>query len=136
MKHTGLTNRCDACHNGSYTSQGIYGALGKVSNHIPTTLVGSLDCNTCHTTLTLATINVASGAADWNDVTNSNMNHNGIQGGAPNYCVTCHLSSAPYLAPGIQKSSHNGASTSKDCSSSSCHRPLGPQGATYSSWGG
>ena len=77
---------------------------------------------------------VASGAADWNDVTNANMNHNGIRGGAPNYCVTCHLSSAPYLAPGIRKSSHNGASTAKDCSSSSCHRPLGTKGVTYQSW--
>jgi hypothetical protein len=131
MKHTGLTGRCDSCHNGtSYTSQGKYGALGKVAKHIPTTITGSLDCTTCHTTLTASSINVVSGAADWRPEV---MNHNGAQGGAPNYCVTCHLSGTSYLGS-MDKKSHEGASTSKDCSSSNCHKPLGRKGTAYSRW--
>ena len=62
------------------------------------------------------------------------MNHNNAQGGAPNYCVTCHLSSATYLSSKIQKKNHNGASTAKDCSKSGCHRPLGTIGTAYSKW--
>jgi hypothetical protein len=61
------------------------------------------------------------------------MNHNGAQGGAPNYCVTCHLKGAPYLGS-MEKKSHEGASTSRDCSSSGCHRPLGNKGSTYLNW--
>ncbi len=131
MKHTGLTGRCDSCHGvAPYTSQGTYGALGKVSNHIPTQITGSLDCTTCHTSFTPANINVASGAADWRPET---MNHNGAQGGAPNYCVTCHLKGTSYLGS-MDKKSHEGTSTSKDCSSSRCHKPLGSRGVAYSRW--
>lgn len=135
MKHSALIGspRCDSCHNGGYTGQGIFGAVAKVSNHIPTTIVGSLDCTTCHTTLTLASasLKVSSGSADWLAEV---MNHNGAQGGAPNYCVTCHLKGTTYLSAKIQKVSHNGASTAKDCSSSSCHKPLGKTGTAYSKW--
>lgn len=130
MAHSGLTGTCTSCHSGSYISQGIYGALPKVSNHIPTTITGSLDCTTCHKTLTMATVKVVAGTSDWLAET---MNHNGAQGGAPNYCVTCHLSGVTYLGR-MQKKSHNGSSTSKDCSSSGCHKPLGSKGSTYSNW--
>ena len=134
MRHTGLVGRCDSCHNGSYTGQGIYGAVAKVSNHIPTAIISTAantDCTTCHTTLTLATITVVSGTLDW---ANETMNHNSDVGGAPNYCVTCHLKGVTYLQPKAQLISHNGASTTKDCSSSSCHKPLGTRGTPYSSW--
>jgi hypothetical protein len=135
MNHTGLTGRCDSCHNGTYIGQGLFGALNKVSNHIPTTIISTAantDCTTCHTTLTMATIKVVSGAADW---ATEKMNHNNAQGGSPNYCVTCHLSGVTYLSK-AQKKNHNGSSTTKDCSSSSCHKPLGKTGTAYSSWGG
>ncbi|WP_150102966.1 cytochrome c3 family protein [Sideroxydans lithotrophicus] len=130
MKHSAVTGRCDSCHNGSYIGQGIFGALAKVSNHIPTAIINTAantDCTSCHST----TITIASGAGDWK--TGEHMNHNNAQGGAPNYCVTCHLKGVTYLST-AQKISHNGASTSKDCSSSSCHKPLGRKGTAYSSW--
>ncbi|MFZ2162683.1 MAG: hypothetical protein WAW02_10745 [Sideroxyarcus sp.] len=131
MKHTGLTGRCDSCHGAStYTSQGIYGALPKVVNHIPTTITGSLDCTTCHTTLTAANITVVAGAADWKPEV---MNHNGAQGGGPVYCVDCHLKGLTYLGS-MDKKSHEGTSRSKDCSSSGCHKPKGSRGAAYSRW--
>jgi len=124
-------SRCDSCHNGSYTSQGVYGAVTKVSNHIPTTIVGSLDCKTCHTG-TPPNAKPTSGATAW--ATGEKMNHNGAQGGgAPVYCVTCHLTGTTYLG-NMFKKSHNGASTAKDCSSSGCHKPRGVYGAAYSTW--
>ncbi len=131
MKHTGLTARCDSCHGvAPFTSQGTYGALGKVSNHIPTGITDPLDCTTCHTTFTPANINVVSGAADWRPET---MNHNGAQGGPPYYCVTCHLTGTSYLGS-MDKKRHEGASTSKDCSSSRCHAPIGSRGTAYTRW--
>ena len=48
MTHSAVSaSRCDACHNGSYTSEGTKGALGTASyaGHVATT--GS-DCITCH----------------------------------------------------------------------------------------
>jgi hypothetical protein len=134
MKHSVVTGRCDSCHNGAYVSQGIFGAVTKVSNHIPTgiiTTAANNDCTTCHTTLTLATVTVVSGTADWLPEI---MNHNNDQGGAPNNCVICHLSTATYLSSKIQKKSHNGASMAKDCSTSGCHIPLGKIGKAYSTW--
>lgn len=135
MKHAAITGRCDSCHNGSYVSQGIFGAVTKVSNHIPTAIISTAannDCTTCHTTFSLATVTVVSGTADWFPEV---MNHNNARGGAPNYCVTCHLSTATYLSSKIIKKSHNGASLAKDCSTSGCHRPLGSiGGANYSTW--
>lgn len=127
MNHAVVTGRCDSCHNGSYSNQGKFGALPKVSNHIPTTIVGAADCTSCHSTI----ITVASGAADW--ATGEKMNHNNAQGGAPNTCVTCHLTGVTYMGT-MQKMKHNGASTTKDCSSASCHKPLGSKGTAYKSW--
>ena len=48
MNHPAVTGtRCDACHNGSYTSQGSSGAYGTAQypNHVTTS---GLDCVTCH----------------------------------------------------------------------------------------
>jgi predicted CXXCH cytochrome family protein len=131
MNHTLVTaTRCYTCHNGSYTTQGAMGAQAMPLNHIPTTITGGtggLTCTTCHTNPTYTS------ATGW---LAEKMNHNGAMGGgAPVYCVSCHLSGTTYLVPsGFQRKSHNGASTAKDCSSSSCHKPLGKQGSTYSSW--
>src|SRR5215470_5135131 len=47
--HTAVSaSRCDACHNGSYTSEGTTGALGTASfpGHVAT---NGADCKTCHT---------------------------------------------------------------------------------------
>jgi hypothetical protein len=129
MGHNVVTSmRCDACHNGTYTSQGTLGAYGKVTTHIPTTITTGLDCNTCHTTT------VYTALSNW---LTEKMNHNGAQGGAVGgngvYCVNCHLKGLTYLG-NMQKLSHNGASTAKDCSSTSCHKPLGKKGTAYSAW--
>lgn len=122
--------RCDVCHSGAYTTQGLNlgGAVAKVSNHIPTNITGALDCNTCHKNGFMA----IAGAAGWATAVGQ-MNHNSAQGGAPNYCVTCHLSGVAYMGA-MQKKSHQGASAAKDCSSSSCHAPLGKKGAAYTRW--
>ena len=120
--------RCDVCHNGSYTAQGTTGAQSKtfITNHIPTTITGALDCNTCHTSTAIP--------SGW---LTEKMNHNAAQGGGTTpagvYCVNCHLSSASYLGS-MQKKSHNGASTAKDCSISGCHKPRGSKGTAYSAW--
>ena len=135
MVHSIATSiRCDSCHNGSYTSQGTTGALPKVNNHIPTTISGSNDCNYCHSrTIPPDSIaGAAGGASLWG--TSERMQHNGAQGmGSPIYCVTCHLTGTTYLGS-MQKFKHNGASTAKDCSSSSCHKPLGSKGTVYTNW--
>ncbi len=122
--------RCDICHSGAYATQGLNlgGAVGKVSNHIPTTITGSLDCTTCHKTPNYA----MAGAAGWATIVGQ-MNHNSAQGGAPNYCVTCHLTGVAYMGA-MQKKNHNGSSTAKDCSSSSCHKPMGKTGTAYTRW--
>jgi hypothetical protein len=126
MSHTVVTaTRCDTCHNGSYTTQGTIGAQAKVTNHIPTTITAGLDCNTCHRTPAYTS------ASGWLSET---MNHNSAQGGGvPVYCVTCHLSGVTYLGS-MQKKNHNGSSSAKDCSSSSCHKPKGSKGTAYTSW--
>jgi hypothetical protein len=122
------TMRCDVCHNGTYKAEGnVAGAQGistLITNHIPSntnTSLSSLDCGSCHTGTP-----VVSATGFLNEV----MNHNGMQTG----CVTCHLKGVTYLATGITRISHNGASATKDCSSSGCHKPLGSKGKPYTSW--
>ena len=126
---------CSSCHNGSYASQGLNlgGAVGMVTNHITTTsITPGKDCNYCHSNGFVA----AAGTAGW-VMSNGQMQHNGAQGGGSGgYCVTCHLSGVSYLEPYAQKKNHNGSSTAKDCSSSSCHKPLGKTGSSYTNWGG
>jgi hypothetical protein len=114
----------------------VFGALAKPAKHIPTTITGSLDCTTCHTTLTGAGIKVTSGAADW---VKEKMNHNGATGSGAGgvYCVTCHLSGASYLGS-ADKKSHKGAGLppAKDCGGvSGCHKPSpGTVGTLYTVW--
>ena len=119
MNHAVVTStRCDVCHSGSYTSEGITGALAKPSLHIPTTITGSLDCNTCHTSTT-----------SW---TSEKMNHNSTTTG----CKTCHNSGTSYLGSMDKKTlgSHEGSKTTDDCSQSGCHRPLGSEGTSWVKW--
>ena len=129
MNHTLVTGTsCYSCHNGSYATQGTMGAKAMVTNHIPTAITGGtggLPCTTCHTNP------IYTSASGW---ASEKMNHNGAKGGGvPVYCVTCHLSGTTYMGS-MDKKSHNGASTAKDCSSSNCHKPLGKEGTAYISW--
>ncbi len=112
MNHVGLTGRCDSCHNGSFMG-GMYGALAKPSNHIPTTITGTLDCTTCHTTLTGAAIKVSSGSGDW---LKEVMNHNGNQTAAT--CVTCHESKKGSYLGSFQTNSGHHTTT---CNVKGCH---------------
>ena len=66
MNHTSVSGqRCDTCHNGSYTA---YGARSKTPTHIATTG----DCNTCHS------------YTKW-DVSHADLHANITTG-----CVSCH----------------------------------------------
>lgn len=138
MDHTQVAStRCYACHNGSYVSQGINtgGAVTMPANHIPIAITGGtggLECTTCHTSAT-SKWSTPGGATSWLP---EKMNHNGaVGGGAPIYCVTCHLTGTSYLVPGgFTKKNHNGSSTAKDCSRTSCHKPLGTFGSSYIKW--
>ena len=150
LPHTLFTSlRCDGCHGGLYTTFGTYGALGMVSNHIPIAMSAASismsgtvgDCNVCHKngTASIAPTGAAtSGATAWaTETVDANAHGNGVYTGGGTggiYCVTCHLRGVTYLAPNIQQTSHNGASTSKDCSRSSCHQPLGSKGTAYTKW--
>lgn len=143
MAHSALTTGtlCSSCHGvATYAGQGTLGALAKPSNHIPVTIApAGSDCTFCHN-YTLASLpTTAAALTTWNTLVSSTTLHNGNSGGgvpvAGLYCVTCHLSSATYLVPSSAgKQSHKSASTSTDCSKSSCHKPLGGQGSTYTSW--
>ena len=68
--------RCDACHNGSYTSQGTKGAQGTASyaGHVATN--GS-DCATCHAKA------VCGGYASWAGGTYPHQ-------ATDTNCLTCH----------------------------------------------
>ena len=122
MSHSGTTGpvaagNCATCHNGTYVSSN---ALGKPSNHIPTTTPVGMpgnECSKCHTSTT--------------SFTTVRMNH----GTMLTSCVTCHDSTSPYAGNmvKINRAKHESAGA-KDCSSSGCHRPLGSRGSPYSNW--
>src|SRR5499427_7474872 len=77
MSHTAVSaSRCDACHNGSYTSQGTSGAQAKASGHIPT---AAADCVSCHA----STTSFDSGGTS----ATCKMVHAVVPGVA---CATCH----------------------------------------------
>jgi len=123
MNHAAVTStRCDTCHNGSYTGEGTTGAQwkGTVANHIPTTITGSLDCNTCHTSTAL-----------W---TSEKMNHNGAVGKTGVLCTTCHVTGANYLGNMQKKSLTHDSGGHTDCSDSGCHKPLGNKGTSWVKW--
>ena len=125
MNHTVVTTaQCKTCHNGSFTSQGTQGALGKPTNHIPEVQLlngAAMDCNACHTSTTA--------------FTTMTMNHNASQGNGAGWCKGCHLSGTSYLGNMQKKSlTHQRSTGVTDCSQSGCHRPLGNTGNTYRNW--
>ena len=127
--------KCSQCHNGSYTGEGTVGAQAKtLVNHIPTAItdVSGLDCNACHYYTGTAPTISATGFAGSKSAVGEYMDHNGATGmGQVNgiYCVTCHLNGVTNLMSGAQQQNHRGASTTTDCSSSGCHKPLGKTGS-------
>lgn len=126
MKHTGIVNNCTLCHNGQIFS-GVT-PVSKSATHIPyaTTLIGGsgMQCEFCHSTSVFTSFMTGT-------VSSTTM-HNGTTGGGA--CYTCHRSPNQWSATNMQTKTHNGTSTSKDCSSSGCHRPLGNTGSTYTNW--
>ncbi len=64
-----VAGQCITCHSGSYTQ---WNALGKPSNHIPT----SASCDACHAT--------------GGTFTTSSFSHSATQGVLPGQCATCH----------------------------------------------
>jgi hypothetical protein len=127
MNHTVVaTATCKSCHSGAYVSQGIVGALGKPTNHIPeaTQLLNgaAMDCKSCHT-----------GTTAWTTV---RMNHNGTMGNGAGWCKACHQTGTAFLGNMEKKSlTHERSSpVPTDCSMSGCHRPLGNTGSTYTNW--
>jgi hypothetical protein len=128
MKHTGIVSGCANCHNGQVFA-GVT-PKSKPSNHIPyaANLTGgaSMACEFCHkpTVFTAFTALVS-----------STTMHNGTQGNGSGWCKTCHASGTSYLGvTGDKKSVTHQSSTATDCSQSSCHRPLGSKGSTYTNW--
>jgi hypothetical protein len=135
------STQCKACH-GVYTAFGTYGAVGKVTNHIPTdmsdavsSITGVGDCNVCHKS-TPPNVAATSGAAAWFSETVGVAEHGCAKGGGVCgvYCVTCHLTGTAILASKIQKFSHQSASQTKDCSRSGCHAPIGTKGKAFTKW--
>jgi hypothetical protein len=125
MNHTVVTTTtCKTCHNGSFTSQGTQGALGKPTNHIPEVQLlngAAMDCNACHTS-----------TASFGTMT---MNHNASQGNGAGWCKGCHTSGTNFLGSMEKKSlTHEKSTGVTDCSQSGCHRPLGNRGTPYRSW--
>jgi len=127
MKHTGIADNCVECHGKVGSPKPYIGPpMYEPSNHIPyaTKLLGgaTMQCEFCHKSTSAFTLGVSSTAM-----------HNGSQGMGSGSCVGCHLSGTNYLG-NMQRKSHNGASVSRDCSSSGCHKPLGKEGTAYQSW--
>jgi hypothetical protein len=125
MNHAVVSNICNDCHNGSYTSQKGTLAKGAVAKpagtgHIPTTITGTLDCNTCHTS-----------TSSW---TSEKMNHNGAQGLTGVTCFTCHLNTASYPGNMQKKSLTHDSNGHSDCSDSGCHKPRGTVGTSWVKW--
>ena len=125
MNHTVVTTaQCKTCHNGSFTSQGTQGALGKPTNHIPEVQLlngAAMDCKACHTSTT-----------SFGTMT---MNHNASQGNGSGWCIACHRSGTNFLGNMEKKSlTHERSTGVTDCSQSGCHRPLGNEGTAYRNW--
>lgn len=97
MDHSTVTaQRCDTCHNGSYTDYGKFngGAQGKSTEHVPTVA----DCKSCH------------GTSNWD------VSHSAIHAGITTGCVTCHDGN---FAPG--KSSYTAGHPITTDACETCH---------------
>lgn len=126
MNHAVVTNaQCKTCHNGSYLTQGVTGALAKPANHIPENQLlngAAMDCKDCHT-----------GTTSWITI---RMNHNASLGGGAGWCKSCHATGTAFLGTMQKRALTHQRKTPLqiDCSESGCHRPLGSRGTPYSSW--
>jgi hypothetical protein len=96
MNHTAVAGMgCSTCHGGGYIGEGNTGALGKTSNHIPTTGLAGVtigNCDSCH----------KSGYATWSP----GLFHQNVS--ITTQCATCHLSSAYGLTAKPATATHNG----------------------------
>ncbi|WP_280704335.1 hypothetical protein [Bradyrhizobium sp. BR13661] len=107
MSHSAVsTMRCDACHNGSYTSEGTKGAYATTAyaGHVAT---GGRDCVTCH----------ASAAASFTAWTGGTYAHQATD----TNCISCHngstalgLTTPPHIPTGSVQCSncHNSSAAS------------------------
>ena len=125
MNHSVVsTATCKSCHSGNYVSQGNNGgALAKPANHIPETQLlngAAMDCSACHTSTTA-----------W---TTLKMNHNASLGNGAGWCKSCHATGTTYLGHMERKSLTHDKTGQTDCSTSSCHKPLGKKGNAYTKW--
>ncbi|MDH2915600.1 MAG: cytochrome c3 family protein, partial [Gallionella sp.] len=118
--HIGAT-ACATCHSGTYAAFGI---RGKSTSHIPYN--GTPECSTCH------------GTNSWATTQRGTTLHTTYLSGMS--CFTCHGSNTAYPGngqetarwPNFHESSKNPSAA--DCSASSCHRPVGSKGASYTKW--
>src|SRR5215831_2019091 len=109
--HTAVSaSRCDACHNGSYTSEGTTGAQGTASfpGHVAT---NGADCKTCHTS-------AASTFASWAGGTF-------VHAATDTNCSNCHNGTT---ATGMKTPPHIPV-TGVQCSN--CHTNTAPSFVTY-----
>ena len=110
--HTVTADDCISCHTSTISWLGAL--AGKPANHV--TYAAGVPCSVCHTGAAIAT-----GAALHTFLSTT--------------CNSCHYRGMVVYAPNhpLQQSSHEG---NKNCSSSSCHAPLGREGSSYITWGG
>ncbi len=92
-----VAGQCTTCHNGSYAK---WNALGKPSNHLPTTL----SCNACHAT--------------GGSFTTSTFTHSSTQGVVTGQCATCHNGS--YVQWNALGKTTNHVATTASCDT--CHK--------------
>jgi nitrate/TMAO reductase-like tetraheme cytochrome c subunit len=132
MNHTGITTGCVTCHDGSTTYQNNTKPVSKTD--YPTHIVYSgnltggstMACEFCHSTTSFA---------NFTALKSSTVIHNGTQGNGSGWCKNCHATGVTANL-GVQgkKSVTHQSSTATDCSQSGCHKPLGGEGSTYTSW--
>ena len=130
MTHSAVSaSRCDACHNGSYTTEGSKGALGTASytNHVPTS---GQDCGVCHASAA-ATFTSWSGGTYVHQLADTNCAncHNGktalglttpphVPVGTVQ-CSSCHTNAAASFVTYTMGATGHGAVSASRCDA--CH---------------
>jgi len=129
MNHTGIVSGCANCHNG----QAFAGVApkSKSTNHIPYAMYllggASMSCEFCHSRTVFTSFTTG--------LVSSTTMHNGSLGKGSGQCTGCHLNTGTaYIGVRGRKSLTHEKSGHTDCSDSGCHRPLGNEGNTYTSW--
>lgn len=111
--HVGATN-CVSCHSGAYAGAGI---RGKSTGHVAYfgTTAGR-ECDACHTT------------RSWASTVSGQALHQYLVSPAPHdpTCRSCHNNK--------NHDGDEGANASMDCSTSSCHKPVGSKGSAFTKW--